>query len=278
MESETFLVGSNSGPAAIAGNLCNPHFFAAGFQMDTVDESMGRYLSEKGVNKVITLAPNYIAGRDAIASFKRTFKGEVAAELYTGLEQVDYSAELAQLKASGVHDVYVFYPGGFGITFLRQFYQAGLRNSIHVYSKGTSDWTSIAAQGPAAVGSFEFVHWNADIDNPANKRFVADYTKTYGYPPSAYSDQGYDSAQVIDAAVKAVNGNLNDKKGLLNALRTVKIESPRGPFKFNRNQFPIHNQYLVETVMGKDGKPTIITTDFAYRDVQDSHVGKCPMP
>ena len=47
----------------------------------------------------------------------------------------------------------------------------------------------------AAVGSFEFVHWNADIDNPANKRFVADYTKKYGYPPSAYSDQGYDSAQ-----------------------------------------------------------------------------------
>lgn len=277
IDSETFFVGANSGPAQMAGERCSPWFFAASFQQDMTDESMGRYLTERGVKQVFALAPNYVAGRDSVASFKRTYKGQLVGEVYTRLDQIDYAGEIAQLAASGVDAAYVFYPGGFGINFLRQFHQAGVGKKVRIHAKGTSDWTSIGALGESATGTLEFVHWNNDIDNPANKRFVNDFRKKYGYAPASYADQGYTAALLIDSAVRAVKGNLRDKDGIRNALRAANIQAPRGPFKFNRNHFPIHNEYLVETVKGPDGKLIIAKRDFVYRDVVDSHVEKCPM-
>lgn len=276
-DAQVFLIGANSGPAIMAGENCNPFFFAASWQQDMTDEAMGRYLTQQGTKRVYAITYNNPAGRDSVASFKRTFKGEVMKEVYTSMDQTDYSVELAQLKASGVDSAYVFLPGGFGTNFLRQFFQAGLRDKVKLYGKSMIDSTTIGAMGDAAIGSKEFVHWNGEIDNPANKRFVADFEKKYKYAPSPYAEQGYDAAQLIDSAVKAVKGNLKDKDGIRKALRAANIQSPRGPFKYNRNHFPIQNEYLVEAVKGADGKPMIKPTGFVFRDVQDSHVGKCPM-
>ncbi len=275
VESETFFISANAGPGPMAGERCSPYFFASSFQQDTLDESMGRYLNEKGVKKVYFLAPNYVAGRSAGEAFKRTFKGEIVGEVYTRMDQLDYSAELAQMKASGVDSAYIFMPGGFGINFLKQFHQAGLRSTIKLYSKSTVDGTTLAAQGEAAIGSFDVAHWTPDLDNAANKKFVADYKKKYGDLPSFYGEAAYDAAQLLQSALSAVKGNLKDKDGIRAALRQAKIESPRGPFKFNRNHLPIQNMYLFEVVKGAQG-PELVNRG-VVKDVVDSYVDKCPM-
>jgi branched-chain amino acid transport system substrate-binding protein len=277
LDSQTFLISGNAGPADFAGARCSPYFFSVSYQNDFNDEGAGIYYTNKGYKRVYLLAPNYVTGRDALAGFKRTYKGEIAGELYTKLDQVDYSAELAQLRAAKPDAAYVFFPGGFGINFIKQFYQAGLRSEIPLLSKATVDMTNLPAQGDAAVGSKEVTHWNWDLDNPANKRFVADFVKKYNYTPSIFSESSYDVAQLIDSAVRDVKGNLSDKDALRKALEKAQIQSPRGSFRFNSNHFPIHANYVIEAVKKGDGTFTLVTEQKLRDEAGDSFVSHCAM-
>jgi branched-chain amino acid transport system substrate-binding protein len=161
--------------------------------------------------------------------------------------------------------------------FVKQFFQAGLRDSIPLLSKATVDLTNLNAQGEAALGSKEVAHWNWDFDNAASKEFVAEYIRKYGYKPSIFSEGGYDSAQLIDRAISETKGNLADKDGIRRALERAKIDSPRGAFKFNSNHFPIHNSYLLEVTRDNDGKPALVTRGMIKEAASDSYASQCAM-
>ena len=97
--------------------------------------------------------------------------------------------------------------------------------------------------------------------------------------PTLYASQGYDAAQLINAAVRDVKGKLDDREGLRKALKAAKFDSVRGPFKFNTNQYPIQN-YFVRTV-GADGKGGLINKSFnepILKDHGDAYVQQCQMP
>src|SRR6185295_12693004 len=81
----------------------------------------------RGYKNAYLIAPNYQAGKDSLTGFKRYYKGNVAAEVYTQLGQLDYAAELAQVRAAKPDALYIFLPGGMGINFIKQFVGAGLR-------------------------------------------------------------------------------------------------------------------------------------------------------
>src|SRR5439155_312886 len=127
VDSKTFLISHNAGPSPIAGKQCSPFFFSASWQNDGPHEAMGKHVNDKGLKRVYIMAPNYQAGKDALAGFKRYYKsGDVVGEVYTTINQPDYSAELAQLRAAKPDAAYVFYPGGMGVQFVKQYVQAGL--------------------------------------------------------------------------------------------------------------------------------------------------------
>ena len=277
LDSQTFVLSGNAGPADYAGAKCSPYFFGVAYENDMNDEAAGIYYNQQGYKRVYLMAPNYITGRDALAGFKRTFKGEVVGEAYTKLDQMDYSAELTQMAAAKPDAAYVFFPGGFGVNFIKQFYQAGLRSSIPLLSKATVDLTNLPAEGEAALGSKEVTHWNWDLDNPANKDFVAAYRKKYGYTPSIFSESSYDLALLLDKAIAEVHGDLKDKEALRKAFERGDIKSPRGPFKFNTNHFPIHNQYVVEAKKLADGTLTLVNQGTVRENARDSFVDACHM-
>ena len=89
---------------------------------------------------------------------------------------------------------------------------------------------------------------------PASRKYVADFEKKFGYTPSYYGAQSYDGIMLIDSAVRAVNGNLADKKGMIAAMRKANFASTRGKFAYNNNHFPIQNFYLLKAVAGPAGK------------------------
>jgi branched-chain amino acid transport system substrate-binding protein len=275
-DSKTFLIGSNSGPSPIAGAQCSPYFFSTSWQNDDPHAAMGKYLQDKGLKRVYLMAPNYQAGKDALTGFKREFHGEVVDEVYTTINQPDYSAEIATLRSAKPDAVFVFYPGGMGINFVKQYAQAGLIKSIPLYSVFTVDATTVAAQGDAAIGTFGASFWTYDLKNPANQKFVADFRKKYNYEPSNYAAQAYDSALLIDSAIKAVHGNLADKDALHAALKKADFQSVRGPFKFNNNGFPIQSYYLYETVR-EDGKLLQVGRGTVMTDVADAYAKDCPL-
>ena len=277
IKSETILVGSNAGPHEIAGAQCSPYFFSTSWQNDETPEAMGKFMEDQKLGDVYLMAPNYAAGKDMIAGFKRYFKGKLAGEVFTQPGQADYQAELSQIRAVNPKVVFVFLPGGMGIQFMKQYAQSGLREKIPLYSVFSADETTLPALGDTVTGNFEAGYWSADLKNARSQTFVAAFRKKFGYIPSYYAAQSFDAIFLIDSAVTAVKGNLADKKGMIAAMAKADFPSVRGPFKYNTNHFPIENFYLFK--IGKDADGTLMRQiqSTVFTDHKDAYYQECPM-
>lgn len=270
-------ISANAGPSALAGKGCHENYFNVAYQNDNQHEAMGQYLTDKGFKRVYLLAPNYPAGKDALIGFKRYFKGEIAGEVYTQLGQLDYAAEIANLRAAKPDAVFFFLPGGMGINFVKQYHQAGLAKEVPLFGPGFSfDEDVLKATGEAALGVANTSQWAFDLDNPANRAFVEAFRQTYGRTPTLYASQGYDAAQLIASAIKAVNGNVSDVDAFRAALRRADFASVRGPFRFGPNQHPIQNIYVREVVKSGD-QVTNRLIGTVFTDHADAYAGECKM-
>ena len=277
-ENETFYISANAGPSQFAGEQCNPYFFNVAWQNDNLQEAVGNVVQEKGFKNVVIVTPNYPGGKDAVSGFKRYYKGKIAEEVYTKLGQLDYAAELAQIRSIKPDAVFFFLPGGMGINFVKQFVAAGLSRDTQLFAPGFSaDEDVIKAVGAPMIGIFNSSHWAHDLDNPENKRFVADFQKEYGRLPSLYASQGYDAALMMDGAVRDVKGKVEDKGALRKALQAKHFKSVRGDFKFNTNHYPVQNYYL--RVIGKDagGRVTNKLMGTIFTNHADAYVSACQM-
>jgi len=272
----TFMIGTNAGPHELAGKMCHEQFFTTSWQNDQTPEAMGKYMSDQNLTDVYVMAPNYAAGKDMVQGFKRYFKGKIVDEVYTKLGQTDYQAEISALRAKNPKAAFVFYPGGMGIQFLKQYAQAGLREQVPLYSVYTVDEISLPAVKEAALGNYETRYWSPDLKNEANARYVGDFKKKFGKTPVFYGAQSYDGIMLIDAAVRAVKGDLGNKKGMIAAMRKADYKSTRGAYTYNVNHFPVQNFYLLKAVQaGADIEMQIQKTVFESH--KDAYAAECPM-
>src|ERR671934_1011304 len=273
IENKVFYISPNAGPAQFTGAQCNPFFFAASWPSEAYSEAAGEYMNSKGIKNAIFLAPNYVGGQDAGTGFKRMYQGKLVEEMYTKLGQLDYAAELSQIRAKQPQALYVFLPGGMGINFIKQFVAAGMSKDMQlVVPLWGSDQDIIRAVGDPMLGLFSVGHWSIDFDNPANKKFVAEFEREYKRLPTGYAASGYDTALLIDSAIRKVKGKIENKDALRNALRAADFQSVRGHFKFNRNQFPIQNYYLQVVGKGPDGRIVHKTLGTVLKDRGDAYV------
>jgi branched-chain amino acid transport system substrate-binding protein len=277
-ENKIIYVSPNAAPSPFAGKQCNPYLFVASWPNDAYHEAAGQHATNRGYKNTYLIAPNYQAGKDSLTGFKRFYKGNVVAEVYTQLGQLDYSAELAQVRAARPDALYIFLPGGMGINFIKQFVAAGLSSDVPLIVPGFgSDQDIIRPVGDAMLGLFDTAHWASDFDNPASKKFVAAFEKEYKRIPTVFAAQGYDAALLIDAAVRDVKGKVEDVEAVRKAMKAARFESVRGAFKFNRNQMPIQNYYL--RVVAKDAQGRIVnkTIGTIFKDHGDAYVQECDM-
>ena len=276
VESGTVAIATNAGPSPLAGAGCLPNVFSMSWQNDGAAEAMGKYAQDSGYKRIYLMAPNYQAGKDYVAGFKRYFKGQVLDEVYTQVNQPDYSAEIAQLQAAAPDAVFVFYPGGMGVNFVKQFSQAGLTKKIPMLSAFTVDGTTLPSLRDAAVGTISGAMWDVALKTPGNAEFIAAFSKKYGRVPSHYAAVTYDTAMLLDIAVRKVKGNTADKAAFAAAVKAAgtELKSIRGPFKFNTNNMPVQNYYAFQTV--KEGSNvTVKQLGTPLADHQDAYVALC---
>ncbi|GHC70271.1 ABC transporter substrate-binding protein [Limoniibacter endophyticus] len=274
--SGAFLISTNAGTSNLAGKDCNPNLFVTSYQNDQMHEVSGKYAQDQGYSRVVLIAPNYQAGKDALAGFKHSFKGEASQEIYVPLGQLDYSAELAQIAADAPDAVYAFLPGGMGVNFVKQYRQAGLEGTPFL-SAFTVDETTLPAQQDAAIGFFAGSNWAPDLDTPEAKEFTAAYEEKFKRVPATYAVQAYDAAMLIDSAIKKVDGNLEDKDALRAAMKSAEFKSPRGQFSFGDNHFPIQDFYLTQVVKREDGQFATSFKEKIFDDYKDNYAAECKM-
>ena len=275
VDSRTFLISPNAGPSSYAGKNCSPFFYVTSYQNDQVHEILGKVAQDRGYKRVYVLVPNYQAGKDSAAGFKLDYKGEIVDESYTPLGTLDFQVELSKIASLKPDAVFTFMPGGMGVGLVKQYKQAGLADQIPVLSAFTVDESTLPAQQDAAIGMFGGANWAPNLDNPQNKKFVAGYEAAYSSVPGTYAMQAYDTAMLIDSAVKAVKGDLTDKEAVTAALRKADFTSLRGGFKFNTNGYPIQNFYLTKVAKRPDGKFQTEIVEKVFENYGDRYAREC---
>jgi branched-chain amino acid transport system substrate-binding protein len=278
LEDGGIYVSPNAGPSSLAGKNCHRNYYVVSWQNDALHEAAGQNATVLGYKKMYLLAPNYPAGKDAITGFKRFFKGEIAGESYTRLDQTDYAPEMAQIRDAKPDAVFQFHPGGLGIAFLRQYQQAGLIGKVPMVLAAPSlDATTLAAVGETAMGMDVSSHWNSDFDNAASKAFVAGFMAKHQRLPTYYASQGYDTALAIGAALKGSGGNVKDAAVFRTAMLKADFASVRGKFRFGANQHPVHDWFGLRVEKGVDGKPALVTKGRVLADHGDSYAAQCKL-
>jgi len=277
-DAKIFFIGMNGGVAINAGEQCNPYYFNASFQNAQLTTGMGAFMTKQGVKKLYLIGADFEAGYEHTDAAKTGFKGEIVAQQFTPLTQLDFAADIAKIRASGADGVFAFYPGGLGIAFMRQWAQAGLVGKIPVFSNiALTEPTAFQAQGKSVLGTYVSAVYFAGIDNPANKRFVQDFKAKFGRDPASYAGLAYDAMMLVDSAVKEVKGNVKDQAAFRAALKKANFQSVRGSFAFSSNNHPIQNTYLTVVDERSDGSLYLKATAVIAEKAADSFVGKCPL-
>jgi branched-chain amino acid transport system substrate-binding protein len=282
LDAGKFLISANAGPSPLAGKLCHENFFSTSWQNDQTTMAMGEVLNQQGIKSLYIMAPNYAAGKNMVSGVERTFKGEVKGKDLTKWPgQLDFSAELAKAKASGADGLFVFYPGKAGGAFIKQYQQAGLKEVIPLYTTFTVDGASLpkmqAGNLEGVLGSRITQQWDPTLDNPQNKRFVADFKAKHGTYPSFYASQAYDSMFLIKSAVEAVGGDLSNMDGMRAAMKSANYDSVRGKYTYGNNHMPIQNFYLREVVKDANGDWTTKVVKTVYTNHQDPYAKDCAL-
>ncbi|NKB76062.1 MAG: ABC transporter substrate-binding protein [Gammaproteobacteria bacterium] len=284
LDAGKFLISANAGPSQLAGKLCHENFFSASWQNDQTPMALGEVLNQQDVKSIYVMAPNYAAGKNMVAGVERTFKGEILGKDLTkwGKDaQLDFSAELAKAKASGAEGLFVFYPGKAGGAFMKQYQQAGLVESLPLYTVFTVDSISLpklqGAKMEGVLGSKNTMFWSPDLDTPGNQKFVSGFREKYDRYPSFYAAQAYDSIMLINSGVEGAGGDVDDMDAVRSAMEQANFDSVRGKYTYGNNHFPIQNFYLREVTEDADGNWTNEIVSTVLENHQDTYAEKCKL-
>ena len=269
----------NAGTSNFAGKECNPNLFVTSYQNDQVHEVLGKYAQDTGLKTAFLMAPNYQAGKDAIAGFKRYYQGrDCRRGLRRRSASSTYSAELSKIAAAKPDAVFMFLPGGMGVNFVKQYRQAGLRRHdqvpVGVHRRRSRPCrpsrTRRSASSAARTGRRTSTTRRTRPSSPPT-------SKEYNAVPATYAFQAYDAAMLIDSALKATKGDTSNKDALRAALMKADFKSLRGNFKFNTNHYPIQDFYLVKVGKRPDGKYETEIVQKVFADYGDGFVHECAM-
>lgn len=236
--SKTILIVSNAGADAISRERCSKWIFRTSFSNWQPCQPMGGWVAKNVSKEVFQIAPNYQAGKDMMAAFRETFVpagGKVIVEDYPKLGETDYAPYLTKIKNSGAKAVFAFFSGTDAVNFVKQYDQFGLKGSVKLTGAGfLTEPDVLPAQGNSALGILTGHFYTPVLDNPVNQRFVKEFKEKFGGKmPDGFACQGYDTAEVIVRALKAVNGNTQDKDKLVAVIAKTEFDSPRGRFRFD---------------------------------------------
>ena len=183
-----------------------------------------------------------------MAGFKAA-GGQVVKEIYPPLNTPDFAPYMAQITATPADFVWAWMGGSDSPRFVKQYQEYGLKGKVPLYGYNTLvDDVALPAMGDAALGIISVGHYTAAIDTPANKAFVQEFDQRYKSWPTRYAETGYTGAQLITQAVVDLKGTVEDRAKLRDALLAAadRIQSPRGPIRFDKYQQVITDIYIMK--------------------------------
>ena len=248
-DNNTLLIVPNAGADAITGAMCGPNIVRSSFSNWQPGYSTGVVAAQKGYKRAMTITWNYAAGNETVKGFTEAFEkggGKVMKELNLPFPNVEFQALLTEIAAQKPDVVFAFFAGGGAVKFVKDYAAAGLHKTVPLFGSGFLTDGTLEAQGAAAQGLFTTLHYADNLDTPRNNAFRKSFALTYKANADVYAVQGYDAAQILNAGLKAVNGDLARRDALSAAMRKTTVDSPRGKFTISPAGNPVQDMYLRE--------------------------------
>jgi branched-chain amino acid transport system substrate-binding protein len=235
----------------------NPWFVRATSTSAQCAHPMADYCAkELKLKRMITIADDIAYGQEMCAGFQRVFEesgGKVVQKLFPPLTAPDYGAYVAELKTDA-DGIFLGLAGSNGFRFLRQFIEYGLEDKLQPVGGMTAlDEAVLRNMGDEALGIVTACWYSAELDNEINKQFASSFRKQFSYDPGFYAAATYVDAAVLEAALKNVGGKIEDKDAFMAALRATKVDTVRGPVRFDEFGNVVGNVYI-RKVTRKDGR------------------------
>jgi branched-chain amino acid transport system substrate-binding protein len=242
---------------AAADNLTqrtpNPFLLRASATSSQAMHPMGHYAAtELKLKKVVCIVEDFAFGYEQMGGFQAAFEkdgGCVTKKLWPPIVTPDYTPYIAQIEdCDGVCQGFA---GSNPLRFMKQYATAGLKYPVVTGETGGDD-ALLRSFGDEAIGLVSCCPYTLDLESEGNQRFVTEIMKNYNVIPGFYAAGLYVNCQVVDAGLKALNGDAGDKVKLMNALKAVNLsDTPRGPIKFDHLNNVIGNFYVRR--IGREG-------------------------
>jgi branched-chain amino acid transport system substrate-binding protein len=251
----------------------SPYIVRTSFTLAQSSTIIADWAAKNGIKKVATLTSDFAPGNDALNFFKQNFTaggGEVVEEVKVPLANPDFAPFLQRMKDSKPDAMFVFVPAGQGGSFMKQYAERGLdKAGIKVIGPGdVMDDDLLAGMGDAALGTVTAHLYSAAHPSAKNKEFVAAYKKAFNQRPGFMAVGGYDGIHLIYEALKKTGGK-TDGDGLIEAMKGMKWESPRGPISIDPETRDIVQNIYIRKVEKVDGE--LYNVEFAtFEAVKDS--------
>jgi branched-chain amino acid transport system substrate-binding protein len=255
---EVPIISSSAAAEDLTQRKANPWFVRAVGTSAQVTQPLGEHAAKVlGYKRIVTIADDFAYGHEGTSGFQRAFEdngGKIVQKLWPPLNVADYGSYIAQIKPD-VDAVYAGFAGANGLRFLKQYSEYGLKGKIPVLGNMTLvDEGILKSMGDEAVGVVTGGWYAAGIDTPANRKFVAAVRADYKADPGYYTAGAYTAGLFLEAALKAVNGKIEDKAAFMKALRGVRLtDGPIGPMRLDEYGNPVMNNYI-RKVERKDGR------------------------
>jgi branched-chain amino acid transport system substrate-binding protein len=267
-QSKTPIISPSAAAEDLTQRKPNPWFVRTSCSSAQVNYPVGDYAAKTlGYKRVAVIADDFAYGHECVSGFQRAFEdagGKVVQKLWPPLNVADYGSYIGQLKTK-VDAIYAGFAGANGLRFLKQLREYGIKTPV-LGSGTTTDEGILKQMGDEALGVVSGGFYAAGLDTPESKRFVAAANKEFGADPGYYTLGTYSAGVLLEMAVKAVGGKVEDKDAFMKALRNPgAIKDPRGTWKIDGYGNPVENIYI-RKVERKNGKlvNTVIKT---YPDV-----------
>jgi branched-chain amino acid transport system substrate-binding protein len=234
----------------------NPWFVRATSTSAQCAHPLGEYAAkELKYKRMITIADDIAYGQEMCAGFQRVFEdngGKIIQKLFPPLTVPDYGSYVGQLKSAD--GIFLGFAGSNGFRFLRQLVDYGIKDKLPVIGGMTAlDEAVLRNMGDEALNIVTTCWYSAELDNKQNQVFAAAFRKEFKYDPGFYAASTYVNGAVLEAALKAVDGRIEDKPAFMAALRSVNVDTARGPVRFDDTGNVVGNVYL-RKVTRKDGR------------------------
>ena len=265
-DTNTMLVVPNAGANDVTRAMCAPNIWRTSFSNWQPCFPMGKVMYDAGHRNIMTITWRYAAGLEDVEAIKESFVklgGKITEELYLPFPQVEFQALITQIAQKKPDAVFAFFAGGGAVKFVKDYAAAGLRTSIPLYGPGFLTDGTLPAQGPDAEGIKTTLHYADDLDNPANKAFLAAFKQKTGQEGDVYAVQGFDAAALLNVGLTATKGDFAAKDAMYTAMRAAKIDSPRGPISFSKANNVVQNIYLREAKGGLNRYVSVAHADLA---------------